>query len=457
MVVWSGGPRDGGDWTWALAVALVYAPAGAALSTRAPRLATTFLVMAASSAVTLLAGQQAEAVASGRSDFAGALAVWLSSWTWVPAYVLLVAVVPHLLPDGRLLAGRWRWAHTAGLTAAAVATLGWMVAPYDELDEPSSAALALDAVNPVGLPGASVVLASGVVLTFVAGCLGVLSLVVRWRRSPDRRRLTWVVAGAVGTVVLLLASSLAVPGGSSALMALAVAPLPAAVLLGTASDATSLDRRLRQSQARLAVAQEEERRRLRHDLHDSLGPTLSGVVLQLEALSRDIEEDPVRAAAVAERLTARVREAVEEVRRLVDGLGSETALGLAEALRTQVESFDAPVLRSTLHLDPDEVRDLPAAVEVVAVRVVREALANVARHAAGDRCSVTVRNDGEQLLVHVRDNGIGISARRDADERTGVGLLSMQAVAQQIGGSCAVGDAEGGGTEVRLRLPLVPA
>jgi len=91
------------------------------------------------------------------------------------------------------------------------------------------------------------------------------------------------------------------------------------------------------------------------------------------------------------------------------------------------------------------------------VRVVREALANAARHSAGDRCTVTVTRDQGELLVRVRDNGVGISAGRADGSRvgSGVGLLSMQAVARQIGGSCEATDAGGGGTEVRLMLPTV--
>lgn len=461
MAVWWAGPRDGGDWAWSLGMALVYGPAGAAVVTTAPRLGRVFLVMAATSGVALLAGEQAAAVAAGRSDLAGWLSVWLSSWTWVPSYVLLVAVVPHLLPDGEPLPGRPRWGYRVGVAAAVVSTAAWLLAPYDELDEASAAALALGASNPVGVPGAAVAIALGLVLTLVGGLAGLASLVLRWRRAADRHQLTWVVGGA-GVTAALLATGLAVPGGSGVLLALAVVPLPVAVVLGAASSAARLDRRLRLSEARLASAQEEERRRLRHDLHDSLGPALAGVALQLETLTDDIDADPARATETAERLTERVREAVEEVRRLVDGLGPDGTLGLAEALGSQVAGFDAPSLRSSLVLDPDEVRDLPAAVEVAAVRVVREALANAARHAAADRCSVTVSRDPDRLLVAVRDNGVGISASRasrasdhTADRGSGVGLLSMQAVAAQIGGSCAVVDAPGGGTEVRLVLPLV--
>ncbi len=411
MAVWWAGPRDGGDWAWSLAVALVYGPAGVAVLTTAPRLGRVFLAMAASSGVALLAGEQAAAVASGRSDLAGGLSVWLSGWTWVPAYVLLAAVVPHLLPDGEPPSGRSRWGYRAGLAAAGVSTAAWLLAPYDELDEASSAALALGASNPVGVPGAAVGIALGLGLTLVGGVAGLASLALRWRRAADRHGLTWVLVGAAATAALL-AAGLAVPGGSGALLALAVVPLPVSVVLGAASGAARLDRRLRLSEARLAVAREEERRRLRHDLHDSLGPALAGVALQLETLGEDIGSHPARAAETAERLTDRVREAVEEVRRLVDGLGPDGSLGLAEALVTTVGGFDAPSLRSSLHMDPDDVRDLPAAVEVAAVRVVGEALANAARHAAADRCSVTVRRQPDRLLVRVRDNGIGISASR---------------------------------------------
>jgi signal transduction histidine kinase len=146
------------------------------------------------------------------------------------------------------------------------------------------------------------------------------------------------------------------------------------------------------------------------------------------------------------------------VRRLVEGLGPDSSLGLVEALQAQVDVFDAPTLHSSLHVDPDEVRHLPAVVEAVTVRVVREALANTARHARADACTVHVNRAGNDLAVSVRDNGIGVAASQaDAATRgTGVGLLSMRAVAEQIGGVCTVLEAPGGGTEVRLVLP-VPA
>lgn len=381
--------------------------------------------------------------------------MWLSSWTWLPSYALLLAVVPHLLPDGRPMSGWWRRGWQLSVVAAVFATLSWMIAPYDELDEPSEAAVALGASNPVGIRGAGLLVGTGLLLVLLAAAVGLVSLVVRWRRGRDGPALAWVLGG-VGLTVALMLASLLEQGGSPALMALAVLPLPGAVVVGAAARAASLEESLRAAQAQLAGAQEEERRRLRHDLHDSLGPALAGVALQLELLPDVVAHDPSRAAELAERLATRVQEAVAEVRRLVEGLGPDSSLGLVEALQAQVDVFDAPTLRSSLHFDPDGLGHLPAAVEVVTVRVVREALANAARHARADVCTVHVNRVGKDLAVSVRDNGIGIAASQAHAETsgTGIGLLSMRAVAEQIGGTCTVLDAPGGGTEIRLVLPV---
>ena len=238
-------------------------------------------------------------------------------------------------------------------------------------------------------------------------------------------------------------------------MAAAALLLPGALLFGAATRSAELDSELRETRTRLALAREEERRRLRHDLHDSLGPALAGVALQLEALPADIETSPERATETAERLTTRIQAAVDEVRRLVDGLGPDSSLGLAEGLREQVAAFDTAGRRTTLEMRPGELGDLPAAVEVAALRVVGESLANMARHSGSDSCEVTVLRRADDLLVTVRDHGRGVDmARGSGSAGTGVGLLSMQAVTQEIGGTCTVSDAEGGGTEVRVELPV---
>ena len=118
-------------------------------------------------------------------------------------------------------------------------------------------------------------------------------------------------------------------------------------------------------------------------------------------------------------------------------------------------AFDTVGRRTTLEMTPGDLGGLPAAVEAAALRVVGESLANMARHSGSDRCEVTVLRRADDLLVTVRDHGRGLEeARGSGSAGTGVGLLSMRAVTQEIGGTCTVSDAEGGGTEVRVELPV---
>lgn len=453
MAFWWGGTRTGGDWAWSLCLAVVYGPAGVLLAGRAPRLGTVLTSMGTCAGFAVLVSEHADAAVAGRVGGPGALSVWLSSWTWVPAYVLLFAVVPNLLPDGGVLRGRAGWGYRLGLVAVAVSTASWMLCPYDELDEASDAAIALGVTNPVGVPGMAAGVALGLVLTLVGAVAGLGSLVVRWRREPEHHALAWALVGFTLTAGLLVAGLGS--GGHWVLLVAAVLPLPAALVLGAATRAAALDAELRLTQARLAIAREEERRRLRHDLHDSLGPALAGVALQLEALPADIEGSPARAVETAERLTSRVRDAVEDVRRLLDGLGPDSSLGLAEGLRQQVAAFDTPDRRTTLQMDPTALDDLPAAVEVVALRVVGEALTNAARHADAGRCQVEVTRGDALLELTVRDDGVGLAAARSGSlVAPGVGLMSMRAVCEEIGGRCSVTTADQGGTEVRVELPV---
>jgi signal transduction histidine kinase len=458
MAFWWGGTRSGGDWAWSLCLALVYGPAGVLLAGRAPRLGVVLTAMGACAGFAVLVSEHADATAAGLVGGPGALTVWLSGWTWVPAYVLLFAVVPHLLPDGRVLPGRAGWGYRLGLGAVALSTASWALCPYDELDEASRAATTLGVTNPVGVPGMAVGIAVCLALTLVGAAAGLLTLVLRWRRDPDHHALAWALAGFTLTAGLLIGGLGS--GGHWALLAAAVVPLPGALVLGAATRTAALDAELRLTQARLAIAREEERRRLRHDLHDSLGPALAGVALQLETLPADITAAPGRAVETAERLTARVRDAVEDVRRLLDGLGPDGSLGLAEGLRQQVAVFDTPDRSTTLDMDPAAVADLPAALEVVALRVVGEALTNAARHAHADRCEVSVARRNGHLVVAVRDNGIGVGTAGPSRRTTGpglgagVGLLSMRAVAEEIGGRCTITSLGEGGTEVRVELPL---
>ncbi|MGW4461928.1 histidine kinase [Micromonospora sp. NPDC004704] len=208
-----------------------------------------------------------------------------------------------------------------------------------------------------------------------------------------------------------------------------------------------LIRDLQDSRERLVMAREEERRRLRRDLHDGLGPTFAGMSMQVRA-ARKMADGQDRLGRVLDGLADDLRTCTQEVRQLVDQL-RPAALdrGLESALRVECERFDGPQLSVRLSVEHD-LRGLSAAVEVAAYRVVSEALANVARHAGASACEVTVRRD-HQLVVEVVDDGIGFAGPRPG----GVGVESMRERAAELGGDCEISEVSPHGTRVRVRLP----
>lgn len=205
------------------------------------------------------------------------------------------------------------------------------------------------------------------------------------------------------------------------------------------------------SRARLVTAREEERRRIRRDLHDELGPTLAAIGLQVERASLEVASDPAGASRRLDDATARVRETVRSVRALVEGLrpAALDELGLAGAVRELIRGLGVGAVEVTLRADGD-LRDLPAAVDVAAYRIVGEAVTNVLRHAAAGRCDVTLRRDGERLLVEVEDDGRGLGSAA-----AGVGRRSMAERATELGGRCDITNRPGGGTRVTAVLPVV--
>jgi signal transduction histidine kinase len=222
-----------------------------------------------------------------------------------------------------------------------------------------------------------------------------------------------------------------------------------------AVEAVRLTADLRRSREALVATREEERRRLRRDLHDELGPTLAGSAMKLGAARSLIPSDPTRAAALLGDLESSVRSMIDEVRRIARDLRPPALdeLGLVGVLRQHVAAFDggSPKHRLRIALDaPDDLPALPAAVEVAGLRIALEGLTNAARHAAADHVTVRLAIDGEWLVVSVIDDGAGI---RDGAS-PGVGLVSMRERADELGGSLEVESAAGAGTSVVARLPL---
>jgi signal transduction histidine kinase len=208
---------------------------------------------------------------------------------------------------------------------------------------------------------------------------------------------------------------------------------------------------LQHSRERLVSAREEERRRLRRDLHDGLGPALASQALALDAARKLLTTDPMAADALLADLTEHTKAAVEDIRRLVYGLRPPALdeLGLVAALREQAERYSRADLEVMVEV-PERLRPLSAAVDVAVYRIVQEALTNVARHAQATRAHVSLRLDGDHLEVEVLDDGRGILP----EMRAGVGLTSMRERAMELGGSCLVEPATGGGTRLVARFPL---
>jgi signal transduction histidine kinase len=219
-----------------------------------------------------------------------------------------------------------------------------------------------------------------------------------------------------------------------------------------ATSAVALSVEVQRSRERLVSAREEERRRLRGDLHDGLGPTLAGAVLTLDAARRVLATDPQAADALLDRAATSLEGTVADVRRLVYGLRPPALdqLGLTGALRQQAATLSAGNAHLTVELlAPDPLPELPAAVEVAAFRIAQEALTNVTRHAQARRAAVSIIAD-RALHLEIRDDGRGI----DGAHHAGIGLTSMRERATELGGSFDITPSPGGGTLVRVRLPL---
>lgn len=234
-----------------------------------------------------------------------------------------------------------------------------------------------------------------------------------------------------------------------------------AVPLAVAVHATRLSAELQSSREKLVSAREEERRRLRRDLHDGLGPTLTGVAFSADAAanlittdtSQALSADAARAVELLARLRADTRSAIADVRRLVEDLRPPALdeLGLVEALRQRADhlSFRADGRAIQVQVAAEGLPTLPAALEVAAYRIATEALTNVVRHSSATSAVLTLRCAND-LEIEVADDGPSNGAWHP-----GVGLQAMHERAAELGGTFQAGPTPTGG-RVQAHLPLPP-
>src|SRR6202012_5553633 len=186
----------------------------------------------------------------------------------------------------------------------------------------------------------------------------------------------------------------------------------------------------------LVSTREEERRRLRRDLHDGLGPLLTSVGLNIDAARTRAAGQPEGLGRLLGRAKDATSQAISDLRGIVYGLrpSSLDDLGLAGAVAAHIRRLGEGA-GGRITLEADGLTELPAAVEVAAFRIAVEAVNNAVRHAGARTCRVRLAIDQPgQLLVEVCDDGTGAGPWQ-----AGVGLLAMRERAAELGGTLTAG------------------
>lgn len=220
---------------------------------------------------------------------------------------------------------------------------------------------------------------------------------------------------------------------------------------GAVAHAARLTANLRLSYHRLVTAREEERRRIRRDLHDGLGPTLASLTLRVDAVRNVLRTDPAKAERLLDDLKKQTQGTIQDIRALVYQLRPPALdeFGLLGTIQNFIDKQTAARPRLYLHA-PDALPQLSAALEVAVYHIVMEGLNNVLRHADADMATVRILQQGEDLLVEIEDDGVGFAGGFSA----GVGLTSMRERAGELGGSFHILPCQKG-AHIRAALPLV--
>ncbi len=218
---------------------------------------------------------------------------------------------------------------------------------------------------------------------------------------------------------------------------------------GSPAHVVRITRDLQHARERLVLAREEERRKLRRNLHDAVGPTLTAIMLKMGALRDRVRQDTASETMVTE-LREQIRGVVTQIRHVIYDLRPPALeeLGLLTTIREQAQQFSVGGLEVRVSA-PDFLPLLPAAVEVASYRIVFEALNNVAKHSHATQCDIRLRI-ADNLYIDVIDNGLGLPER----PQPGVGMSSIRERVAELGGSCSFKKLPSGGTHVVVRLPM---
>jgi signal transduction histidine kinase len=220
---------------------------------------------------------------------------------------------------------------------------------------------------------------------------------------------------------------------------------------------------LQRSRQTLVTAREEERHRLRRDLHDGIGPTMAGLTLKLDAakdlvssgLESGKKEELEDAVQLLSELKSQTQETVQNIRHIVHTLRppSLDVLGLVPALQAHFGQVGTPRnMKIQMTTTPQSFPRLSAAVEVAAYHIVLEAVTNVIHHAQAEICEVSLALGNGNLKLEIKDDGVGLPKTRNH----GIGLDSMRERAEELGGRFELSSSQTG-TQVCAEIPTAPA
>jgi signal transduction histidine kinase len=371
----------------------------------------------------------------------GALATWLALWLIplaIGAFPFAVAAWP-----GNFAPTWFRRLTAVALVALTVVVLAQALVPGSL----TGLAPGYRIDNPLGVNAARSVLGvvTGLgVLTLLGYLVVAVMRAVQFSFRSRPRSVAWLVVALVTTAVLVRTAVAVGPkSGLWWLLAVLLGAMAAIVVAVSVAVRAEQGRRAAETaQTSLVVDREEQRRRLRTELHDGIGPLLAAIGLELDRLGDDDE---------LSRAKGLVQDAITEVRRISADLrpAALDELGLEGAIRRHATSItDAGGPRVRITTEPNPLPLLPASVEVAAYRIAGEAITNAVRHAHATELTVQMVS-GDDLRVEIRDNGVGPAGGTD-----GTGVRSMRARARELGGWLSVTGDSGPGTTVIAVLPL---
>ena len=205
--------------------------------------------------------------------------------------------------------------------------------------------------------------------------------------------------------------------------------------------------------ARIQHLQDEERRNLARELHDSVGQLLAGISMNLGTLQNSAANLSPSHSKLLDDSAAMVAEVSKEIRTISHLLHPPLlgVAGLCSAIRWYVDGFSE---RSHIKVEldiPDDIGPLSSEVEIALFRVVQECLTNVYRHSGSDSCSIKLQREQQWLQLEIHDAGKGMPSQVKAS--SGVGIRGMKERVRHLGGTLEVTSSVGG-TIVVARVPL---